>query len=408
MRITTAARIQNNAWRYDPDTGFLRCTASILCAGVMTYQRSELESSNPPAGLEELRVYVSPEELCRPEGIASLEGMPAVIGHTWQTSAALSDCGSIFGTPCIEQIDEVPHLIAGILLKQPEAVRRVMLPAGDPNRLEEISSAGDWGIVWEPGISPEGEAYDGYFVQLSYNHVALLPPGAGRAGASVRIINEKEAPKMEFTRVQIRNKKTGKSRTVRVANEDVPMIEEAMAENEEIINEAISPEQLQAALEELTTLKEETKAKTDRITELEGMIQSYRDQLASALSTDAVEAAAEEMAIENEEATQVMNSKGLKLDPTKKLRGHALRAHVVNSIRLANGKEAFTADQLKEEGFVKGMYLGLVETSGATKRQPTGANVVVNNAAAVSEQPNMADPQARMARLYNRDPKKGA
>lgn len=407
MRITTAARIQNNAWRYDPDTGFLRCTASILCAGVMTYQRSELESSNPPEGLQELRVYVSSEELCRPEGIASLEGMPAVIGHTWQTSAALSDCGSIFGTPCIEQIDEVPHLIAGILLKQPEAVRRVMLPAGDPNRLEEISSAGDWGIIWEPGISPDGEAYDGYFVQLSYNHVALLPPGAGRAGGSVRIINEKEATKMEFTRVQIRNKKTGKSRTVRVANEDVPMIEEAMAENEEIINEAISPEQLQAALEELTALKEETKVKTDRIAELEGMIQSYKDQLDAALSTDAVEAAAEEMAIENEEAAQVMNSKGLKLDTAKKLRGHALRSHVVNSIRVANGKEAFSADQLKEEGFVKGMYLGLVETSGTTKRQPTGASVVVNNSNVQSDQPDMANPQDRMKRLYP-TAKKGA
>lgn len=407
MRITTAARIQNNAWRYDPDTGFLRCTASILCAGVMTYQRDELESSNPPEGLQELRVYVSPEELADPEGMATLEGMPAVIGHTWQTSAALSDCGSIFGTPCIEQIDEVPHLIAGILLKQPEAVRRVMLPAGDPNRLEEISSAGDWGIVWEPGISPEGEAYDGYFVQLSYNHVALLPPGAGRAGASVRIINEKEAPKMEFTRVQIRNKKTGKSRTVRVANEDVPMIEEAMAENEEIINEAISPEQLQAALEELTTLRAETEEKNKRISELEGMIQSYKDQLDSALSTDAVEAAAEEMAVENEEATQVMNSKGLKLDPAKKLRGHALRSHVVNSVRVANGNPELSAEQLKEESFIKGMYLGLVETAGI-KTTVTGATVVVQNSNANSDQPDMANPKARMARLYNRDPKKGA
>lgn len=399
MRITTAARIQNNAWRYDPDTGFLRCTASILCAGVMTYQRSELESSNPPEGLQELRVYVSPEELADPEGMSTLEGMPAVIGHTWQTSAGLSDCGSIYGTPCIEQIDETPHLVAGILLKQPEAVRRVMLPAGDPQRLEEISSAGDWGVIWEPGISPAGEAYDGYFVKLRYNHVALLPPGAGRAGASVRIINEKEAPKMEFTRVQIRNKKTGKSRTVRVANEDVPMMEEAMAENEEIVESSISPEQLQEALDELKTLREETKVKTDRIAELEGMIQSYKDQLDSALSTDAVAAAAEEMAVENQEACEVMNSKGLKLDTTKKLRGHALRSHVVNATRVANGKPEFTAEQLKDESFVKGMYQVLVDTTGV-QRQVTGASVVVNNSTQQTDQPNMANATDRLARLY--------
>lgn len=402
MRITTASRIQNNTWRYDPETGFLRCTASILCAGVMTYQRDELESSNPPEGLDELRVYVSPEELADPEGIATLEGMPAVIGHTWQTSAGLSDCGSISGAPYIQN----DHLIADILLKQPEAVRRVMLPAGDPQRLEEISSAGDWGIVWEPGISPDGEAYDGYFVKLRYNHVALLPPGAGRAGASVRIINEKEAPKMEFVRVQLRNSKTGKSRVVRVANEDAPILEETMAETEEVVNAAISPEQLQEALDELTALREETKVKTDRIAELEGMIQTYKDQLDSALSTDAVAAAAEEMAIENEEACEVMNSKGLKLDPAKKLRGHALRSHVVNSVRVANGKPELTADELKEEGFVKGMYLGLVETSGA-KRTVTGATVVVNNSQQNSDKPNMANSQDRMARLYP-TAKKGA
>ncbi|MNQ21260.1 hypothetical protein D3C85_343720 [compost metagenome] len=403
MRITASAKIQNNTWRYDPETGFLRCTASILCAGVMTYQREELETSNPPEGLAQLRVYVSPEELSDPEGIATLEGMPAVIGHTWQTSAGLSDCGSISGAPYIQS----DHLIADILLKQPEAVRRVMLPAGDPQRLEEISSAGDWGIIWEPGISPDGEAYDGYFVKLRYNHVALLPPGAGRAGASVRIINEKEAPTMEFTRVQIRNTKTGKSRVVRVANEDAPILEEALAENEEVAKTAITPEQLNAALEELKTLKEERDKSAGRIAELEGMIQSYKDQLDAALSTDAVAAAAEEMAVENEEAVGVMNAKGLKLDTTKKLRGHALRSHVVNSVRVANGKPELTADELKEEGFVKGMYLGLVETSGVAPRQIPGASVVINNSHQVQEGPNMANPNDRMARLYP-TAKKGA
>ena len=212
---------------------------------------------------------------------------------------------------------------------------------------------------------------------------------------------------MELTRVQIRNTKTGKSRVVRVANEDAPILEEAIAENEEVVKSAITPEQLQEALDELTTLKEETKVKTDRIAELEGMIQSYKDQLDAALSTDAIADAADQMAVENEEAVEVMNSKGLKLDPAKKLRGHALRSHVVNSVRVANGKPELTAEEVAQEGFVKGMYLGLVETSGA-KRTVTGATVVINNSHKQDDQPNMADPHARMVRLYNRDPKKGA
>ncbi|MNN16028.1 hypothetical protein D3C81_1291530 [compost metagenome] len=326
--------------------------------------------------------------------------MPAVIAHTWQTSGALTDCGSISGAPCVQDIGGTPHLVAGILLKDPEAVRRVMLPPGDPQKLEEISSAGDWGIIWEAGISPEGEAYDGYFVKLRYNHVALLPPGAGRAGATVRIINEKEAPKMEFTRVQIRNKKSGKVRTVRVANEDAPMLEEAMAENEEIVNEAITPEQLQTALEELKALKEETTAKNARIAELEGMIQSYKDQLDAALSTDAIADAAEEMAVENEEATAVMNSKGLKLDASKKLRGHALRAHVVNSIRVANGKPEFTADELKDEGFVKGMYKAQAEMVGTRSTKAPAGSAVVLNSQQAQQGPNMANNADRFNRMY--------
>lgn len=398
MRITTAARIQNNAWRFDPDTGFLRCTAAILCPGVMTYQRAELEDANPPEGLQQLRMYVSPEELAAPEGIATLEGMPAVVGHTWQQAGALSNCGNIAGAPFIAD----GHLMAGILITDPEAVRRTMLPEGDPSKLQEISSAGDWQVIWQPGITPDGQAYDGLFVKLRYNHVALLPPGAGRAGASVRIINEKEATKMEFTRVQLRMA-GGKLRFVRVANEDVNALEEAMTENEEVAKSAITPDQLQAALDELQTLKDETKVKTDRIAELEGMINEYKAQLDAALSPAAVEAAAEEMAVENEEAAAVMNSAGLQLTAEdKRLRGHALRSKVVNSVRVKNGKPAFTDEELKDESFVRGIYKAQAEIAGANPRKPAGHQVVTASVQNSNEKqtPNMANSQERFNRMY--------
>ena len=398
MRITTAARIQNNAWRFDPDTGFLRCTAAILCPGVMVYQRAELEDANPPEGMQQIRMYVSPEELAAPEGIATLEGMPAVVGHTWQQAGALSSCGNIAGAPRIDG----DHLVADILITDPEAVRRTMLPDGDPSRLQEISSAGDWQIIWQPGISPDGQAYDGLFVKLRYNHVALLPPGAGRAGASVRIINEKEAIKMEFTRVQLRMA-GGKLRFVRVANEDVNALEEAMTENEEVAKSAITPEQLQAALDELTTLKDETKVKTDRIAELEGMITEYKAQLDAALSPAAVEAAAADMAVENEEAAAVMNAAGLQLSAEdKRLRGHALRSKVLNSVRVKNGKPALTDEELKDEGFVKGMYKVQAEVAGHTQRKPAGHELVNAKVENSNEKttPSMSNSQDRFARMY--------
>jgi hypothetical protein len=395
MRITTASRIQNNTWRYDPETGFLRCTAAILCAGVMTYSREELADSAPPDGLESLRVYVPAEELAMPESIASLEGMPVVVGHVWQTAGNLTGCGNISGAPSISG----DHLVADILVTEPEAVRRIMLPAGNPERLEEISSAGDWSIIWTPGQSPAGEAYDGYFVKLRYNHSALLPAGAGRAGASVRIINTKEVAKMEFTRVKLR---TGQ--VVRVANEDVRELEAADAAAETEVKNAVSPEELQGALDELTALKAEVGDKNARISELEGVIQTYKDQLEAALSPDQVEEAAAEMTSEREEAAEVMNSNGLKLeDADKKLRGHALRTKVVNSVRIKNGKAALADDQAKDEAFVKGMYSTIAELGSVQKPGVTGANVVtIQNDKGDPQKVDLSDNAQRAKHLYGR------
>lgn len=397
MRITTATRIQNNAWRYNPETGFLRCTASILCAGVMTYQHGDLEGAAIPEHLTgEVRLYVSPEELSSPESISTLEGMPAVIGHVWQTAGAMSACGNIAGTPTIQG----DHLVADILITDPTAVRRIMLPEGDPERLQEISSAGDWSIVWEPGVTDGGEPYDGFFVNMTYNHSALLPAGAGRAGASVRIINTKEVAKMDFTNVRLRN---GKS--VRVANEDVDKLMEADAAAEQEVKNAITPEQLTEALEELTALKEETKVKTDRIAELEGMVQAYKDQLDAALSPEQIEEAAEVMNEEREEATAVMNAHGLQVDDaTKKMRGHGLRTKVVNSVRVKNGKPELAADDLKDEGYVKGMYKALVELSASAKPAVVaGANVVtIQNDKGEPKVVNMSNNAERAARLYGK------
>ena len=391
MKITNRTKNKNNAWRYDPDTGFLRCTASILCAGILEYPPDEFPDT--PAHIQGMvRMYVSPDQLGNIEAMESLEGMPAVVGHTWQTAGNISACGTIAGAPMISG----EHLLADILVTDPEAVRRIMLPDGDPDKLVEISSAGLWNYVWESGVTPDGDAYDGYFVKLSYNHVALLPVGAGRAGATVRIINTKGVAKMEFTRVKFRGK------TIRVLNEDVDKMEEIQNEDEEAKKTAVSAEDLQSALDELATLKADRDSKDARIAELEGMIQTYKDQLEEALSPDALENAADELAEERDEATQVMNAAGLKItDDFKKLRGHALRSKVVNSIRVRNGKGELSKEDSDNEGYVKGMYKALAESAGTTSRSKgvTGASAVVveNSSAPVQNMSNNAD---RFKRLY--------
>lgn len=402
MRLTAVASIQNNTWRHDPSTGFLRCTASILRSGIMEYTRDDLAGADIPDTVGDvIRIYVPSEELADPDSMRTLEGMPAVVGHTWQLAGAMSACGNVCGSPAIQG----DHLIADILITDPDVAKRVMLPEGNPSRLQEISSAGDWVIVWEPGTAPDGQPYDARFTRLTYNHVALLPAGAGRAGSTVRIINEKEAIPMEYTRIQIRNKKTGKTMSVRVANEDVARLEETLVENEEIINEAISPEQLEKAIEELKALRDETKAKNDRIAELEGMIKAYQEQLEQALSSEAVEAAAAEMTAEMEEATAVLNSVGLAITPeVKKMRGHALRTSVLNSVRVKNGKSELAEADAKDESLVRGMFRALVDIGGMATRRIPGAEVVsttaVQNSAVTTKTATMTSAVDRLQRMY--------
>jgi hypothetical protein len=50
-------------------------------------------------------------------------------------------------------------------------------------KLGECSCGYDTDVVFEAGTTPEGEHYDAKQTNIVYNHVALLPPGAGRQGA---------------------------------------------------------------------------------------------------------------------------------------------------------------------------------------------------------------------------------
>lgn len=207
---------------------------------------------------------------------------------------------------------------------------------------------------------------------------------------------------MEVTRVQIRNKKTGTVRAVRVVNEDVAELEKTMVENEEVIDSAITPEQLQAALDELAVLKGEVGDKNARIAELEGMVQTYKDQLEAALSETSIEEAAAEMAEERDEAVTVMNAAGITGFDAKGLRGHGLRTKVLNSIRVKNGKPELTAEQAKDESLVKGMYLGYVETSGHARKVP-GAEVVTQvQVQNQQSSPALTGAADRMNRLYGK------
>lgn len=364
MKLQLTARFQNKVWRLDDATGFLRCTATILCVGVLEYLPEELpEFPRPAQG--PIRLMVDYPALADPLAITSLEGMPVVVGHVWQDVTTVgSSCGNIAGAPVCNET----HLTADILVTDKEAIRRILLPDGDPQQLQEVSSAYDSVILIEPGIDPAtGREYHGKFSNIRYNHSAILPPGMGRAGPTVRIINQQKAQKMDVIKVKLNN-----GAYVRVVNEDVPALEADQKKD----SGKIDATDLDAKIAELTDLKKQQADLQAKIDELTGSLAAVQEQLAAATADDTVEAAAETMNAERDEADKVMNSHGLKLAPeVRKLRGHALRLAVVNSIRTAQQKDALAADS--SEGFVQGFYGALREAPGA-KAVPVvpGAQIV--------------------------------
>lgn len=395
MKITARARLSNNQWSHDQSTGFLRCRVVVLNSSVLPYRRAEIgEQAIPPelAGVELLRVYFPPEAIADAEALRSLEGMPAVYpAHTWQTVADdTGRCGAIAGAPLV--VDGGMSLMGDIVVTDPRAVQRIMMPDGSPDLLREISSAYDCDVTWTPGVSPSGEAYDGIAKNLRYNHVALLPPGNGRGGATVRIINHR-GKTMDY--ITFRGKRTG--RNIRVMNEDA----DAFQAEEAATDKLVDPSDIEAITARLTDLNTQIETLAKEKAELEGQVQAFKDQLDAALSPDTVEAAAAEMNEERTDAVSVANSFGVKVEPAK-LRGTALKASVVNAVRLKNSKPVLTAEETANEGYVRGLYDGLKQIAGRAPAQaPTGHGVVMMNAAQGQVMMTPADMQeAHKQRLY--------
>lgn len=360
IQLRTTARIVNQAWRLDEATGFLRCTVAVLRVDVLRYLPDEMPGAPTVGGDGMVWIYVPAPELADPASIQSLEGMPAVVGHIWQDTGTVgASCGNVAGSPCYD----AETLFADVIVTDPETVRRIMLPPGDPDKLEEISSAYDAAVEWVPGIDGNGNPYHGQFRHIRYNHLAILPQGMGRAGSSVRILNRKK-PAMDFTQLRLRS--TGK--TIRVANEDVPAAEEADTK----AANAADPADLQKLADELAELNK-------RKSEIEGQLQALQEQLNAALNPDNVEAAATALNEERDDADKVMNAHGLKLtEEQRKLRGHALRVEVVNSVRVKNN--AAKLDDKADEPFVRGMFAVYRDSKPVAATVPPAGHQIVNAA----------------------------
>ena len=329
IRVKDAMRckIQNKSWRIDPDTGFLTITVSLLNDKPMEYNASELR-------LEGDGTYLmsAPYDEMR-AGVDTLEGIPVVVGHVWQTVDTISKAvGHIKGNINLDA--KTNTLTCDVLITDADTISRIT--SGD---LVEISSA------YKCDLNYTGER-TGTQHDLEFNHLALLGEGEGRGGDSIRILNhnkkqEKQMAtdaKNELTRVRLQNGKD-----VYVANESVDDVQDMDKKVENMIDD----DKFQAKVDEL-------KAAREQVSRLEGEMAALKEKLEAAMSPEMLETAAAEM-VENEEAAdRIMNSRNLKRDDVKR-HGHDLKSYVVQQVQIANSKK-LTDEQLADESFVAGMF----------------------------------------------------
>lgn len=154
-------------------SGGLVVDAHVTRTGVLRY-------TQPDGSIR--REYRPPEEVFAPESLATLAHATLTDDHpgkvdpgNWRTVTI----GHVAGDPPPRRDGD--KVATQLHIQHDDAID----DAG--SRLTECSCGYDCHYDPTPGRTPDGEKYDGVQRRIRYNHVALGPPGWGRAGSDVRM-----------------------------------------------------------------------------------------------------------------------------------------------------------------------------------------------------------------------------
>ena len=152
--------------------GGLRARANLTRTGVFVYRQGDGSTR---------REYRPADEVFDRDSLDSLAHVPLTVGHPQKVTpdnwAKLSK----------GHVGERPHRSGKFVSSDIHIEDRGAAADAKSEKLKELSCGYTCHFDPTPGISPEGEAYDGIMRRIRYNHVALLPEGYGRAGPDVRM-----------------------------------------------------------------------------------------------------------------------------------------------------------------------------------------------------------------------------
>lgn len=133
------------------------------------------------------REYRSPKEVFSPESLESLAYAPITDLHPEREGVRIPVTPENYrvlsvGNVATDAKRQGDHVGATLLVQDACTVLKI-----EQGQRRELSCG--YGCVLEmtPGVSPEGEIFDAIQTKIRYNHVALGPPGWGRAGSTVAL-----------------------------------------------------------------------------------------------------------------------------------------------------------------------------------------------------------------------------
>ena len=197
---------ENSKWRIDPD-GMMRVTAYILKSGVFRYDGNDLPEHFRKKLRDQKNVFEFIDtQAVSEEVLATLEGKPLVAyEHEWKKvekkkpensdaekkSKPLKQVGTIAGKPTLTSDG---YIKVDLLITDADVIEAIK-----NGELVELSAGYLANAFLRPGTH-DGDDYDLEQEIKRFNHVAILPPGKGRCGRDIKILNKKkEGEKMPVT-----------------------------------------------------------------------------------------------------------------------------------------------------------------------------------------------------------------
>lgn len=163
--------------------GYLRVRAKLSRTGIQDYYGWEIGKTGDGEASRAHRIYRDPAEVFAADAMASFRLKPVTDGHPFESVTAENWSKQARGIVADDVARDGDHMAATLLITDAEIANRIQRKGS-----VELSCGYDCDLDMTPGVTPDGEPYDGRQITIRGNHVAVVDQG--RCGPSCATGND--------------------------------------------------------------------------------------------------------------------------------------------------------------------------------------------------------------------------